>query len=169
MCGCHKFASTGRNGELGTTSKACLWAVWDGCQQAKLCLKELAFVFFSVSNGKFWFNCLGTLSLLTNNGSMVMYSSWHLMMTWLIWWFLEILLLGFWVSLQLRYLEVLLVFLASSNMNKNEGSFVMSLCQYDTWIVIKCVIPANRKMVKLACWTDFLIIFYFGANLCLFF
>ena len=41
-------------------------------------------------------------------------------------------LLGFWVSLQLGYLEVLLVFLAPSIMNKNEGSFVMSLCQYNT-------------------------------------
>ena len=138
---------------------------------SQLCLKELAFVFLSVSNGKFWFNCLGTHSLLTNNVSMVIYSSWHLMMTWLIWWFLEILLLGFWVSLQLRYLELLLVFLASSNMNKNEGSFAMSLCQYDTWIVIKCVILTNRKMVKLACCTDFFFFFknFILGKICVFF
>ena len=69
------------------------WRAWNTCKACRelfvkdgsepIMFEELAIVFSSVSNGKFRFNCLGTHPLLTNNGSMtmIMYSSWHLMIT----------------------------------------------------------------------------------------
>ena len=102
---------------------SCLWRM----AASRLCLKELAIVFSSVSNGKFWFNCLGTHPLLTNNGSMIMYSSWHLMISWLLYWYLEFLLLGFgilsnwdsWRAFSFSWLQ---------EMNRNDESFVILVC-----------------------------------------